>query len=131
MGNGKKEITVGLKIKAKIDDALDSVKVLKDELSGFELSKGIAAEFSKEFKKIETELDELQRKTASGEISLVDAKGAEKALDKIEKDWNYLVSKLNSQGLLGKTLKEDSAALHLLETLQNSYAKGIREAEAQ
>ena len=131
MGNGKKEITIGLQIKAKIDDALDSVKVLKDELSGFELSKGIAAEFSKEFKKIETELDELQRKTASGEISLVDAKGAEKALDKIEKDWNYLVSKLSSQGLLGKTLKEDSAALHLLETLQNSYTKGIREAEAQ
>ena len=117
MGNGKKEVVVGLKIKAKIDEALDNVKILKDELNNFELSKGVSAEFAKEFKKIENQLDELQRKTASGEISLIDAKGAEKALDKIEKDWEYLVGKLSGQNLLGKNLKEDAAALKLLESL--------------
>lgn len=131
MGNGKKEVVVGLKIKAKIDEALDNVKTLKDELNNFELSKGVSAEFAKEFKKIENQLDELQRKTASGEISLIDAKGAEKALDKIEKDWEYLVSKLSGQNLLGKNLKEDAAALKLLESLQTSYTKGIKEAESQ
>ena len=117
MGNGKKEVVVGLKIKAKIDEALDNVKTLKDELNNFELSKGVSAEFAKEFKKIENQLDELQRKTASEEISLIDAKGAEKALDKIEKDWEYLVSKLSSQNLLGKNLKEDATVLKLLESL--------------
>ena len=131
MGNGKKEVVVGLKIKAKIDEALDNVKTLKDELNNFELSKGVSAEFAKEFKKIENQLDELQRKTASGEISLIDAKGAEKALDKIEKDWEYLVGKLGSQNLLGKNLKEDAAALRLLESLQANYTKGIKEAESQ
>lgn len=131
MGNGKKEVVVGLKIKAKIDEALDNVKILKDELNNFELSKGVSAEFAKEFKKIENQLDELQRKTASGEISLIDAKGAEKALDKIEKDWEYLVGKLSGQNLLGKSLKEDAAALKLLESLQASYTKGIKEAESQ
>ena len=131
MGNGKKEVVVGLKIKAKIDEALDNVKTLKDELNNFELSKGVSAEFAKEFKKIENQLDELQRKTASGEISLIDAKGAEKALDKIEKDWEYLVGKLSGQNLLGKNLKEDAAALKLLESLQASYTKGIKEAESQ
>ena len=131
MGNGKKEVVVGLKIKAKINEALDNVKILKDELNNFELSKGVSAEFAKEFKKIENQLDELQRKTASGEISLIDAKGAEKALDKIEKDWEYLVSKLSGQNLLGKNLKEDAAVLKLLESLQASYTKGIKEAESQ
>jgi hypothetical protein len=59
----------------------------------------------------------LQRKTASGKVNLIDAKGVEKALSKIDKDWSYLVSKLGKESLFDKGLKEDSAALKLLENL--------------
>jgi chaperonin cofactor prefoldin len=91
----------------------------------------LASEFAKEFKNIEHDLAELQRKTASGEINLIDAKSAEKEIDKIEKRWAFLVSKIGGDGFLEKGLKSDAQAMAALEALTKSYAAGIKEAEAQ
>jgi hypothetical protein len=91
----------------------------------------LAGDFAKEFKNIEHEIAELQRKTASGEINLIDAKSAEKEIDKIEKRWAFLLSKIGGDGFLEKGLKVDAQAMAALESLAKSYANGIKEAEAQ
>jgi hypothetical protein len=90
---------------------------LKKQIAGFDLSKGLANEFAKEFKSIENELVELQRKTASGEINLIDAKAAEKQIDQIEKRWAFLLSKIGGEGFLEKGLKLDRQALEALGNL--------------
>ena len=131
MGNGKKEITVGINLKARVEDAAKGIEKLQKSLEGFDLSKGLSADISKEFRKIENELKEIEKRTSSGEISIIDAKSVEKSLDKIEKDWNYLISKLNSHGLFEKGLKEDATVLKFLESLQTEYTRGMKEAEAQ
>jgi chaperonin cofactor prefoldin len=85
MGTQNKEIKIALDIQAKIDKASNQINTLKKQIDNFELSKGLAGDFAKEFKNIEHEISELQRKTAAGEINLIDAKSAEKEIDKIEK----------------------------------------------
>ena len=131
MGTQNKEIKIALDIQAKIDKASGQIGALKKQIDNFELSKGLASDFAKEFKNIEHELAELQRKTASGEINLIDAKSAEKEIDKIEKRWAFLLSKIGGDGFLEKGLKTDAQAMAALESLAKSYANGIKEAEAQ
>ena len=131
MGTQNKEIKIALDIQAKIDKASSQIGALKKQIDNFELSKGLASDFAKEFKNIEHELAELQRKTASGEINLIDAKSAEKEIDKIEKRWAFLLSKIGGDGFLEKGLKTDAQAMTALESLAKSYANGIKEAEAQ
>jgi hypothetical protein len=108
MGSQNKEIKIALDIQAKIDKASGQINNLKKQIDNFELSKGLASEFAKEFKNIENELVELQRKTASGEINLIDAKSAEKEIDKIEKRWAFLLSKIGGESFLEKGLKTDA-----------------------
>jgi hypothetical protein len=117
MGAQNKEIKIALDIQAKIDKASSQINTLKKQIDNFELSKGLASEFAKEFRSIENEIAELQRKTASGEVNLIDAKAAEKEIDKIEKRWNFLLSKIGGEAFLEKGLKADAQALRALETL--------------
>ena len=131
MGTQNKEIKIALDIQAKIDKASGQIGALKKQIDNFELSKGLASDFAKEFKNIEHEIAELQRKTASGEINLIDAKAAEKEIDKIEKRWAFLLSKIGGDSFLEKGLKADAQAMAALESLAKSYASGIKEAEAQ
>ena len=131
MGTQNKEIKIALDIQAKIDKASSQIGALKKQIDNFELSKGLASDFAKEFKNIEHELAELQRKTASGEINLIDAKSAEKEIDKIEKRWAFLLNKIGGDGFLEKGLKTDAQAMSALESLAKSYANEIKEAEAQ
>ena len=131
MGTQNKEIKIALDIQAKIDKASSQIGALKKQIDNFELSKGLAGDFAKEFKNIEHELAELQRKTASGEINLIDAKSAEKEIDKIEKRWAFLLSKIGGDSFLEKGLKTDAQAMAALESLAKSYANGIKEAENQ
>lgn len=131
MGTQNKEIKIALDIQAKIDKASNQINTLKKQIDNFELSKGLAGDFSKEFKNIEHELAELQRKTASGEINLIDAKSAEKEIDKIEKRWAFLLNKIGGDGFLEKGLKTDVQAMSALESLAKSYANEIKEAETQ
>jgi chaperonin cofactor prefoldin len=91
----------------------------------------LAGDFAKEFKNIEHEIAELQRRTASGEINLIDAKAAEKEIDKIEKRWAFLLNKVGGESFLEKGLKADAQAMAALESLAKSYAAGIKEAEQQ
>jgi hypothetical protein len=131
MGTQNKEIKIALDIQAKIDKASNQINTLKKQIDNFELSKGLAGDFAKEFKNIEHEISELQRKTASGEINLIDAKAAEKEIDKIEKRWAFLLNKIGGENFLEKGLKADAQAMAALESLSKSYANGIKDAEAQ
>ena len=132
MGAQNKEIKVALDISAKIDRASSQIKSLKSQIDNFQLSKSLSADFVKEFKNIENEIIELQRRVGdSGEINLIDSKAAEKEIDKIEKKWSYLLSKIGEEGFLEKGLKADAVALDALKAIQDSYIKGIKEAELQ
>ena len=131
MGAQNKEIKIALDIQAKIDKASVQIGNLKKQIDNFELSKSLTSEFAKEFKNIENELAELQRKTASGEINLIDAKSAEKEIDKIEKRWAFLLNKIGDNSFLEKGLKADAQAMSALESLAKTYANSIKEAEAQ
>ena len=106
-----KEITVGLNIKAKLDSVSNQINGLKKQIGDFDLSKSLSGDIAKEFKSIENELLNLQRRTASGEVNLFDAKAAEKEIEKIEKRWNFLLSKVDKEGFLEKGLKADTQAL--------------------
>ena len=131
MGKQNKEIKVALDISAKIDSASKQIASLKNQIDKFDFSKSLAGEFSKEFKAIENEIIDLQKRLGdSKEINLIDAKAAEKEIDKIEKRWNYLIGKIGKDGFLEKGLKADAQAIRALESIQASYTKGIKEAEA-
>ena len=131
MGSREKEVKVGLNIQAKIDKASEQIKILKNQLGNFDLSKSLSNEFTKEFKAIQNELVELQRQTASGEINLIDAKSAEKEINKIEKRWVYLMSKIESEDFTSSSLKADAQAMSALDKIQKEYTKGIKDAESQ
>lgn len=131
MGTQNKEIKIALNIQAKIDKANAQIGALKKQLDNFNLSKSLASGFAKEFKSIENEINELQRRTASDKINLIDANAASKEIDKIEKRWNFLLSKIGGDDFLSKGLKADAQAIGALENLMASYTKGIKEAEVQ
>ena len=130
MGTQNKEIKVALDIQAKIEKASTQINTLKKQIDNFALPKGLSADFAKEFKSITNEISELQRRAGNGEINLIDSKAADKEIEKIEKRWNYLLGKIGKEGFLEKGLSSDAKALSALETIQDNYTKGIKEAEA-
>lgn len=131
MNNTNKKISIEIDFGARIDKAKQAVQTLKSQIGEFDLSKGLTADFAKEFKAIEREIIEIQRRVANGEINLLDAGATEKSIDKIEKKWAFLVSKIGKEGFLDKGLKLDAQAISALETAQDVYNQSMKDTEAR
>lgn len=131
MNNTNKKVSIEIDFSARIDKAKQAVQTLKSQIGEFDLSKGLTADFAKEFKAIEREIIEIQRRVANGEINLLDAGAAEKSIDKIEKKWAFLVSKIGKEGFLDKGLKLDAQAISALETAQDVYNQSMKDTEAR
>ena len=131
MSNTNKKIAVAIDIDARMTKAQQSIEALKNQIGQFDLSKSLSTEFIKEFKTIEREFVELKRRAADGEINLFDANAAEKSMEKIEKRWAFLVSKIGQEGFLEKGLKLDAQAMAALQTVQDSYNQSMKDTEAR
>jgi hypothetical protein len=71
------------------------------------LSSGVQNEFSSLFASIEKEFEKISKRTASGKINIIDANGAEKALERIDNLYAMLSRKMEAKGIATAGLKED------------------------
>ena len=103
----KREISVGINVAAKIENAQKNIVSLQNQLNKLNVPASVKNEFEGLFSGMERELDKLTQKTAGGKLKLIDKASVEKSIDNIDSLYGALIKKFESRGIATAGLKED------------------------
>ena len=124
-------IKATIDIDARINDFQAQMNKVKTELSKFSLTDGMKDDFKSLFTNLESEIKNIQNKTANKELNIVDEKSVAKSFERIGSLWQQLNNRISSSKVQGKLLDSDQKALDKLTRLTKQYNKELGSTETQ
>ncbi len=100
-------IKATIDIDARINDFQAQMNKVKTELSKFSLTDGMKDDFKSLFTNLESEIKNIQNKTANKELNIVDEKSVAKSFERIGSLWQQLNNRISSSKVQGKLLDSD------------------------
>lgn len=124
-------IKATIDIDARINDFQAQMNKVKTELSKFSLTDGMKDDFKSLFTNLESEIKNIQNKTANKELNIVDEKSVAKSFERIGSLWQQLNNRISSSKVQSKLLDSDQKALDKLTRLTKQYNKELGSTETQ
>ena len=123
-----KEIKTTLDIQAEITGYKQSLADFQKNLNQLHLGGNLKDQFTRIITDLESELDDLEKNTASKELTLINEKKVQGNISKIANLYKGLINKLQSQGMANATLEKDYKILAQFEKEEKNYTKTLNDA---